>query len=168
MSIIRNSVSILLLAFASTNTASSQTAGDSVSEQQFIGMWRLVSWTNEYDDGTSKPDPRTDSYLIYTDTGRMCWVAMDPRRPNLSANPTESEEATAYRGLGAYCGAVEINLDDGYVVHHVDVAKIPNAVGIERKRWFSFAGPDQLHLRVDPGENVAPLVENKLVWERVK
>lgn len=168
MSIIRNTLLALLLTFASTKIAPSQTLGHSVSEQQFVGMWRLVSWTKEYDDGTTKQDPRTESYLIYTDTGRMCWVAMDPLRPNLSANPTESEEATAYRGLGAYCGAVEINLDDGYVVHHVDVAKIPNAVGIERKRWFSFAGPDQLHLRADPTENVVPLVENVLVWERVK
>ena len=168
MPIDRNTPMVLLLAFASTEIASSQPVGRAVSEQQFIGMWRLVSWTKEYEDGTRTQDPRTDSYLVYTDTGRMCWVAMDPSRPKLSANPTESEEAAAYRGLGAYCAAVEINLDDGYVVHHVDVAKLPNAVGIERKRWFGFAGPDELHLRVDPAENVAPLVETVLVWERVK
>jgi len=168
VSMIRNSLWILILTVAASNSATPQSANQSVSEQQFLGMWRLASWTKEYDDGTTKQDPRSESYIIYTETGRMCWVAMDPRRPELTAKPTEAEEAIAFRGLGAYCATVEINLDDGYVIHHVEIAKSPNAVGIERKRWFEFEGPDRLHLRVEPTENVLPLVESALVWERVK
>jgi len=159
---------VMLLTAAVSNTALSQSADKPQSAHQFVGMWRLVSWTKEYDDGTVKQDPRSESYIIYTDNGRMCWVAMDPNRPNLSENPTEAEEATAYRGFGGYCAVVEIDLEDGYVVHHVDIARTPNAVGIDRKRWFQFDGPDRLHLRVDPTENVAPLIESSLVWERIK
>jgi len=158
---------ILILTIAASSPATPQSASQSASEQQFFGMWRLASWTKEYDDGTTRQDPRSESYIIYTETGRMCWVAMNPLRPKLTANPTEAEEAIAFRGLGAYCGTVEINLDDGYVIHHVEIAKSPNAVGIERKRWFKFDGPDRLHLRVEPTENVPPLVESTLVWERV-
>ena len=168
MSLIRNSLLILMLTVAASNPATPQSASQPASEQQFVGMWRLVSWTKEYDDGTIRQDPRSKSYIIYTKTGRMCWVAMDPGRPNLTAKPNEAEEAIAFRGLGAYCATVEINLDDGYVIHHVEIAKSPNAVGIERKRWFEFDGPDRLHLRVEPTENVPPLVESALVWERVK
>ena len=98
----------------------------------------------------------------------MCWVAMAPSRPTWAADPTEAEESAAFRGLGAYCGAVELNADDGFVIHHVEIAKLPSAVGIERKRWFEFDGPDRLNLRVEPTENVPPLVESVLVWERVK
>lgn len=159
---------MLLLMVAAPNSAIPQTKIQLVSEQQFLGMWRLVSWAKEYDDGTTKQDPRSESYIIYTESGHMCWVAMDPLRPELTAKRTEAEEAIAFRGLGAYCAAVEINLDDGYVVHHVELAKTPNAVGIRLKRWFVFDGPDRLHLRVEPTENEPPLVESRLVWERVK
>jgi hypothetical protein len=93
---------------------------------------------------------------------------MDPSRPTWTADPTEAEELTAFRGLGAYCATVELNTNEGFVIHHVEIAKGPNAVGIERKRWFEFDGPDRLNLRVEPTENVPPLVESALVWERVK
>lgn len=168
MSMIKNLLLLLILTGAVSNVATAQSSTQPASEQHFIGIWRLVSWTKEYDDGTTAQEPRSESYIIYTETGHMCWVAMDPRRPNLPAEPTEIEEAVAFRGLGAYCATVEINLDDGYVIHHVEIAKMPNAVGIERKRWFSFDGSDRLHLRVDPTENILPLVESSLIWERIK
>ena len=167
MKIYKNSLLALTLALVAS-TAVSQSAGQAEEEQKFIGMWRLVSWTKQYDDGSSRQDPKTESYIIYTDTGRMCWVAMDPSRPTWTADPTESEELAAFRGLGAYCGTVELNTDEGYVIHHVEIAKTPSAVGIERKRWFEFDGPERLNLRVEPRENVPPLVESVLVWERVK
>jgi hypothetical protein len=167
MKTIKISLLTLTLAFAAS-TAISQSAIQADEEQKFIGMWRLVSWTKQYDDGTTMQDPRTESYIIYNETGRMCWVAMDPSRPTLTADPTESEESAAFRGLGAYCGTVELNTDERFVIHHVEIAKSPNAVGIERKRWFEFDGPDRLNLRVEPTENVPPLVESILVWERIK
>ena len=150
------------------HTALPQSTTQSDVANQFVGMWRLVSWTKIYDDGSTRPEPRSKSYIIYTETGHMCWVAMDPERPKWDAEPTELEELAAFRGLGAYCAAVEVHAKEGFVIHHVEIAKSPNAVGIERKRWFEFDGPDRLNLRVEPAENVPPLVENALVWERVK
>ena len=159
--------SIIIVAVVASAAFAQSTSGSNV-QQQFIGIWRLVSWTQEYDDGTTRQEPRSESYLIYTDTGHMCWVAMDPLRPKWTADPTEADELAAFRGLGTYCATVEINADEGYVIHHVEIARSPNAVGIERKRWFEFDGPDRLNLRVEPTENVPPLVESALVWERVK
>ena len=97
----------------------------------------------------------------------MCWVAIDPNRPQWKDDPTPGEESEAYRGMGAYCATVEVNAAEGYVIHHVEIAKSPNAVGIERKRWFEFDGVNRLKLRVEPSENLSPLVESRLVWERV-
>jgi len=160
--------STIILALLVPVIAGSQESGAASVKGQFIGIWRLVSWEREYEDGSIKPDPRSQSYIVYTDTGHMCWVAMDPDRPKWEGNPTQEQKAEAFDGLGAYCAVVEVNVEEGYVIHHVELEKSPNAVGIQRKRWFTFDGKDRLLLRVEPSENVPPLVENKLVWERVK
>ncbi len=80
MKTIKNSLLALILAVVAS-TAVSQSKSRSDVEQQFIGIWRLVSWAKQYDDGTTRQDPRSESYIIYTETGHMCWVAMDPLRP---------------------------------------------------------------------------------------
>ena len=40
-------------------------------------------------------------------------------------------------------------------------------VGIDRKRWFKFEGPNRVALRVDTAELNPPVVESPLIWERV-
>jgi len=137
--------------------------------KQFVGTWRLASWTLRLADGTTRPDPKTVAYLIYSDEGRMCYVSMKPDRPKWKSEtaPTAEEALSAITGLSAYSAAVEAHEEDGFVIHHVDVERVPNVVGRQRKRWFRFEGPDRLSLRVDSAELVAPVVESTLVWERV-
>ena len=121
-------------------------------------------------DGTTRHDPKTVAYLIYSDAGRMCYVSMNPDRPKWKSEtaPTAEEAISGITGLGAYCAAVEVHEKEGFVIHHVDVERVPNVVGRNRKRWFKFDGPDRLTLRVDSAELVAPVVESTLVWERVQ
>ena len=164
----RSSTMILFAALLFPVFASPQSSSHVDAKEQFIGIWRLASWEKEYEDGSTRSDPRSGSYIIYTDTGHMCWVAMDPNRSKWSEEPTQEQKLEAYDGLGAYCASVEVNLEEGYVIHHVELAKSPNAVGIQRKRWFNFEGRDRLHLRGEPSENVLPLIDSRLVWERVK
>jgi len=137
--------------------------------KQFVGTWRLSSWTLRYADGTSRPDPKTVAYLIYSDVGRMCYVSMNPNRPkwNSEWTPTAEEAISGVTGLGAYCAAVEVHEKEGFVIHHVDVERAPNVVGRNRKRWFKFDGPNRLTLRVDSPELAPGVVESTLVWERV-
>ena len=132
-------------------------------------MWRLVSWERHFEDGTSQRDPRTESYIIYTETGHMCFVAMDPDRPewNSSGAPTAEEALSAIAGFATYCGTVEVNLEERYVVHHVEMELRPNSVGVSRRRFFEFTGPDQIVLTVDPAELRPPVVASTVVWERV-
>jgi hypothetical protein len=138
--------------------------------KSFVGMWRLVSWPERLSDGTTKQNPEGAAYLIYTNSGHMCFVAMNPKRPKWKSqtSPTAEEMASALSndGFYAYCGKVEVHAKEGFVVHHIEIDKVPNLVGTTRKRWFKFEGPNRLSLRID--SPAAPVVESTLVWERVQ
>lgn len=135
---------------------------------QFLGMWRLVSWEQRLADGTTRQAPNSVGYIIYNDTGHMCYVGMNPNRPKWKSSiPTESEALSGLVGMGAYCATVEVHVSEGFVLHHVEIERVPNNVGIVRKRWFTFDGANRLSLRIDTPELIAPIVESTLTWERV-
>ena len=162
-------VSAALLSCALNDTPQAQSRPDIA--RQFVGTWRLVSWTQRLADGTTRPDPRNVGYLIYSDAGYMCYASMAANRPLwASDNSPTGAEAVATMGapLNAYCARVEVRADEGYVLHHVQVDKSPNMVGRTRKRWFTFQGPNRLALRMDPSELAAPVVESTLLWERIQ
>jgi hypothetical protein len=134
----------------------------------FLGMWKLMSWEQHLADGTTRQASNSVAYMVYTDVGRMCYVGMNPNRPKWKAlTPTESEALSGIVGLGAYCAAVELHASEGYVLHHIDIEKVPNNVGIVRKRWFKFDGPNRLILKIDGPELIPPIVESTLTWQRI-
>lgn len=147
-----------------------QTPDDTAAARRLIGLWRLVDRTVTYADGTTRPDPRTTAYIFYSDTGITCYIAMDPARTPWKAEttPTPEEALAAITGLGAYCGTFRVNAKEGSVTHHMEIERIPNLVGRDRKRWFTFQDANHLILKVDPGEFTAPVVERRLLWERVQ
>ena len=158
---------VLLTALTVPLSTGHASAEQSIAER-FIGIWRLVSWEQRLADGTIRQAPNSVGYIIYTDTGHMCYVGMNPNRPKwVSRTPSESEAVSAITGLGAYCGTVEIHADDGFVLHRVEIERSPNNVGMLRKRWFTFEGLNRISLRVDEPELIPPLVESVLTWERV-
>jgi hypothetical protein len=133
-------------------------------------MWRLASRTERLADGTTRQHPNNTGYIIYTDTGHMCYVAMNPNRSRWKSEtaPTPEEALSGITGLGAYCATVEIHAKEGFVVHHVEIERSPNIVGRARKRWFTFQGPNRVALRVDTPELNSPVVEDTLTWDRVQ
>ena len=160
---------MVLTTFTVLTSLSGTQAQTNDSLKPFIGMWRLVSRTQRLADGTSRQHPISTAYLTYSDTGHMCYVAMDPRRPAWKslAAPTPSEALSAVDGLGAYCATVELHAKEGYVLHHVEIDRAPNWVGKIRKRFFTFQGQNRLALRIDSQELGSPVVDDTLVWERV-
>ena len=96
-------------------TAWSQSVSSATVPDEFVGAWRLVSWTQRLADGSLRGGPRSSGRIIYADSGYMCWAGMDPNRPQWesSSAPTESDLASAYRGLSAYCASVEVNVSEG-------------------------------------------------------
>ena len=161
-------IRLLLIAALITSFSAGHARSDDEIAKQFLGIWRLVSWEQRLHDGTTRQAPNSVAYIIYTDTGHMCYVSMNPNRPKwASRTPTESEALSAITGLGAYCATVEVHANEGFVLHRVEIERVPNNVGMIRKRWFTFHSPDRVSLRVDEPELIPPIVENVLTWERV-
>ena len=155
-------VLIAALLVAATPRASAQ----GIDPKALVGAWRLVSWETTQADGTVRKSPMSVGSLIYSDSGRMCGVLMDPTRKTPSRPPTDEEIRAAYNGIVAYCGTYEVDAKAGFVIHHVDLEKSPANVGINRKRWFALEG-NRLSLKIDAAELPATQKESRLVWERV-
>ena len=159
----RLTVALLSVVLLSTDSDRAQ-GTDAV---RLVGAWRLVSWELQLADGTVRKNPMSVGSLMYSDTGRMCGVLMDPNRKAWTGRqPTDDEVRAAYNGIVAYCGTYEVDSKAGFVVHHVDIEKSPSNVGITRKRWYTLEG-SRLSLRVDAAELPANQKESRLVWERV-
>jgi hypothetical protein len=137
---------------------------------RLVGTWRLVSSTQRMADGTVRPDPQTGprgtGYIMYSETGRMCAVLANPDRPKWKAEtaPLEAEVRTAFDGLVAYCGTFEVNEAEGLVVHHIEMDRVPNLSGTDRKRYVALVG-GRLVLRPTPLP--AGVQEWTVEWERV-
>jgi Lipocalin-like domain len=160
----------VLVAGSTALETHAQSPDDVVMAKRFIGMWRLVSHVQHLADGTSRRTANSQAYIIYTDTTpvHMCYVSMDPNRPKwqMEFSPTATERASGT--TGAYCSTVEVHAKEGFVLHHVEIAEVPNVVGRTRKRWFTFEGPNRVSLRIEPAELRAPVVDDTLTWERVQ
>ena len=119
------------LARAEAQAAARHTPQDMALARKLVGVWRLANRTVTFADGTSRPDPRTTAYLIYSDTGMACYIAMDPTRAAWTSEkaPTPEEALASITGLGAYCGTFHVNAAEGSVVHRMEIERIPNLVG---------------------------------------
>lgn len=154
-----------------TNVGEAMNAqGEDDSLARFVGTWQLESWRDELADGTSRDNARSTAYLIYSRPRHMCFMGMDPTRPEWVSRfaPTPAELTTTFRGIIAYCAQVEIDAAGGVALHHVETDNIPNSVGMTRKRLFEFLSPDRLALTVDPTELPEPIVGMTLTWRRIR
>src|SRR5215831_17966346 len=119
--------------------------GESVNSlrAKLVGTWRLVSSTQQLANGTLRPDPQTGprgaGFLVYTETGQVCVVVGNPNRKQWDSvqAPTEADLRNAFDGLVAYAGTFEVNEVEGSVVHHIEVDRVPNSTGTDRKRLCS-------------------------------
>jgi hypothetical protein len=134
---------------------------------RLVGAWRLVSWETRLADGTTRRNQMSTGSLVYSDSGRMCAVIMDPDRVSWAGRPDDAQIRAAWNGLVAYCGRYDVHAAEGFVLHHVEIEKTPSIVGMTRKRWFAFDEAGRLTLRIDPAENGPDVVDSRLVWERV-
>lgn len=136
-----------------------------------VGAWELVAWQLIGPDGAVDafgPHPR--GLLIYTADGHMSVVISAPGRAHLAADPaarTAAEKAAAFDGTHAYTGTY--SLRPGEIVHHVQVATLPNYEGTDQRRRLALAG-DRLTLTTPPGAaaHLAPgsAVAGCLTWQR--
>jgi hypothetical protein len=152
--------------------APDQVAACSVTEQ-FSGTWKLVSWKIEQANGEVidpplGPDPL--GWIIYQPGGRMCVELMRPDRPNFASNnlmeATPEEVEAAFEGYVSYGGSYEVNEQERFVIHRIELSWFPNLVGTEQKRFFEFAG-DRLTLRTPPLTLLGEAQVHRLIWQRL-
>jgi hypothetical protein len=136
-----------------------------------LGTWRLVSAVATNASGERDLHPygqKPSGLLTYTPDGRLtAIIAHDGRRPlsgdRISA--PSAERAEAYATFFAYAGSYKIEGDK--VVHHVEIASVPNWVGTDLVRVVALHG-DRLTLSTPPLSVAGRTQSTELLWERVK
>lgn len=137
---------------------------------QFLGVWKLVSYTRKAADGkvdypyTEKPVGR----ITYDAAGRMSAQLMKPGRKStlpsgmsfVLGRASDAEIREAVGGFIAYYGTFEVDEKAGEVVHHVEACLVPSWVGTDLRRKYQFAGK-RMTLRAAVGG-----ITVDLVWER--
>ena len=105
---------------------------------------------------------------MYTSGGRVVAMVSYGGRALLSGDRVSSpaeERANAFASFFAYAGRFDV--EDGHVVHHVDVASVENWVGTDLVRLVDRNGR-RLTLRTPPLAVGGEIRVTELDWERVE
>jgi len=90
---------------------------------------------------------------MYHPGGHMCGALMRTDRQKFASNNalagTPEEVKAAFEGYVGYCGTYEVNEQQRFVTHRVQLSWFPNWLGTEQKRFFEFVG-DRLTLKTPP------------------
>jgi hypothetical protein len=142
-------------------------------KEQFAGTWKLVSWKLEQPDGEpidTPLGPNPLGWIMYHPAGTMSVVLMRPDRPKFASNnlmeATPEEIKAAFEGYISYCGSYEVNEEERFVIHRLQLSWFPNLVGTEQKRFFAFSG-DRLTLKSPPLTLLGEAQVHRLVWQRL-
>jgi hypothetical protein len=141
--------------------------GDDAGRHALCGSWKLVSFELRLPNGdVSYPfgrDPR--GYLFYNAQGFMSAAFMGAERVKpQSADLADTAKTVNFDQFNAYCGRFEVR--GNRVVHHVEVASLPQWCGIDQERIFKIDG-DRLILETPPLAINAQAPTGYLIWERV-
>lgn len=134
---------------------------------KLVGTWKLVSFWNEFQDGSeARPmyGKNATGYIIFTAEGRMMSIVEGEGR---KAPQNDEERAAAFRSLIAYTGT--FRLEGDRFITRVDVSWNPAWVGTEQARTYVLER-DRLQV-VSPwvmSPNLAKMTRATVTWERVK
>ena len=113
---------------------------------ELVGSWKLVSFHSQDSSGRISYPFGKDAQgrITYEPNGRMAVQLMDPDRPRFASDDplvtSETEVRAAFGRYTAYYGTYSVNPDEQTIVHHIEVALLPNWVGTDQQRHFEFDG----------------------------
>src|SRR5215470_3285778 len=113
----------ILLALGELSSTSRAQSQEDVAKK-LAGMWRLVSNPQRLADGTTRQGANTVGYAFFdAHATRMCFIAMNPNRPQYKseATPTPEEGLAALRGINAYCATLEFHAKEGFMIRRYDI-----------------------------------------------
>lgn len=141
---------------------------------KFIGAWRLVSAEFRAEDGSvaeSPYGPEPQGLLIYDAHGSMsAQLAQKVRTPFAIADRmagTTDEIKAAFESYQAYYGRYKIDEREHVVTHTVIQSLLPNLVGTEQRRQYTFKD-GKLILRTPPILFGGRRLTGELVWEKIR
>ncbi|HEU4430072.1 MAG TPA: lipocalin-like domain-containing protein [Myxococcota bacterium] len=141
--------------------------GDDASRHPLCGSWKLVSFELRLPNGeVSYPFGRAPrGYVFYNEQGFMsaAFMGADRVKPQ-SADLADTSKTVNYDQFNAYCGRFEVKGER--VIHHVEVASLPQWCGIDQERVFKIDGT-RLILETPPLTINAQAPTAYLIWERV-
>jgi hypothetical protein len=165
--LIATMLGIVLPAAALAQSAATPAAGGAAPQARFLGVWRLVSFTNIDEQGRTTPNSLSEGRIMYDAAGNMAAQLMRPGRPvPAAATPTEAERAASYSSYVAYYGRYSIDEATASVTHHVEGALNPGWPKTDLVRYWSFS-PDGQRLSLSV-KNAAGRTTGTLVWERIR
>jgi Lipocalin-like domain len=154
-------------------------ASSSAQPNPLLGTWKLIAAIATHPDGTVNPEAygaNPSGYITYTADGRMMVLFSrgdrsplsgahhSPLSDDMKAIPLE-ECAQAFLTFNAYAGTY--TLQENTVIHHVEIASIPNRVGTDLIRSFTLSG-NQITLKPPATLSKGVSQVYELVWERVE
>ena len=139
-----------------------------MSNEDFIGTWRLVSVETRNEDGSLHRRGSRTGYIIYTADGYMSVAFMKEGRSEFASGDirggTVEEKVEALNGYISYSGRYEVSGNS--VFHNIEVSLFPNWIGDKQERFYEFDG-ERLTLST-PLQLVGGMqLSSHLVWERV-
>jgi hypothetical protein len=141
-----------------------------MTQNRFIGTWRLVSAEVRITDGQISYPWGQDAlgYLMYNKDGYMMVAIMSGNRPNFASSDFSGgsieEKAAAIDTYLSYGGKYEVKRDR--VIHHIEVSSYPNWTGLDQERIFEFVG-DRLELQSLPILFRGKQQTAHLFWQRI-
>lgn len=112
----------------------------SITRADLAGTFRLLSFKNFADDGEVREPfgPAPIGQAIYTAGGAMSALMMVADRPGFADGDilaaTDAERLEAFATASAYAGRYRI--ENGQIVHSLEVTSYPNWTGTEQYRDF--------------------------------
>ena len=141
-------------------------------DSQVVGIWKLISFQAEYDDGTvTYPFGDNVAGLLIIDAkGYFSAQVMDTKRPSFkSGDPrggTPEEVRVAFENYVGYYGTFDLDQTKGAVIFHVMGAWLPNWIGTDQIRYCALSG-NHLSISTAPALYGGKTGTGKLIWERV-
>ncbi|MGZ6292174.1 MAG: lipocalin-like domain-containing protein, partial [Syntrophales bacterium] len=122
----------IMMTFAVSDAGGQQKM--SSSAEQLIGLWTLVSVTNEQDGKITEPfGPNPKGLFIYDRSGRYAVLQFKADIPKFSSNSrdkgTPEENKAVVLGSNAHFGTYTVNEKEGYFTVRPEASTFPNWVG---------------------------------------
>ena len=138
----------------------------------FVGTWRLISTEFRSEDGSPTESPygsAPQGILIYDSHGNMAaQVSQGGRKPfavNDRKAGNDAETRAAFESYQAYNGRYRIDEQEHVVIHTVTQALLPNWVGTEQWRHYTFKD-GKLILRTSPMLIGGKRITGTLMWKK--